>query len=873
MYIYVLQQKPFLPPPPSARDRPSRNASAASDSSSIIFSPKTPRTGAGSVDTSSQEASLFRTSQDEPTSGWFTPTGGNDSLFEDAVSGGGGSGEGAGEPPPPPPKESNASILSQFDVFTELDPLGTGRSKPYIDKKLFFQELKNPPKKVLKDLVTETVPADSTLFCANFDSFPQPNSNSSGAAAATATLFQTDPFAEGDPFQDEFAKAPDPFDTDFVFNKPPDIILASGRPPADKLQPLFPAASNRSPIQRTTITTTTTTKLHENLSLDISSESESAPEPPPRPATNLTPIKPPPLPPKKQPGDLAMKPPPRPPHIEDAHYDYMDNYETGFASTLNNKDQQTPPLPVPARKSRFDADFSTVIPQRPKKFQHNNNNSSSAVQQQEDDYLQPIIAPPKRNPSAAATMNMNSAGPILLPPPSMKKDSSKRTHLNQSSQKNSQSVASYLESKPKFMSTIAASTTDKLNLTPDTLDITLSQLTLSGLNELANKLNIPASQLSNMTLVQLTSYLSNYMKDGSNTNNTVDSASPTSAITSDATFPTFKADFAANVNDMNTNTTKAEPYDRYAVFRELLQQDTTTIDNNNETPIEVEEEDIQQQDEEIKEDENDPSTICKIEKIVKVSKATTPDQLKQIQIESKEKHKPTFENNSNKTDRYAALRDIIIEDVVIPSTEVKENNVENESNEDVEQLKDEQVKVMSEEEQNDLNQDLKQKRLSKEDVNNDEIVESNNIEYDLSKSEKIKSPVPVPVSEIIQTPNHHITTSGSVSDAMSGSSPEVDNVQNTTDTVTKNKKNVENTVRESWAIFDTPRRDAKEKQAQSEEGVSPWSSDSKEFGNGSPSEWHQQRRDSGDWNRRRRNRDGTWWENQTDVKGVITHIK
>jgi len=33
-----------------------------------------------------------------------------------------------------------------------LDPLGTGRTRPYVDKKYFFQELKNPPKKLLKEL-------------------------------------------------------------------------------------------------------------------------------------------------------------------------------------------------------------------------------------------------------------------------------------------------------------------------------------------------------------------------------------------------------------------------------------------------------------------------------------------------------------------------------------------------------------------------------------------------------------------------------------------------------------------------------------------------------------------------------------------------
>lgn len=39
-----------------------------------------------------------------------------------------------------------------IDAFSDLDPLGTGKIRPYIDKKYFFQDLKNPPKKVLKDL-------------------------------------------------------------------------------------------------------------------------------------------------------------------------------------------------------------------------------------------------------------------------------------------------------------------------------------------------------------------------------------------------------------------------------------------------------------------------------------------------------------------------------------------------------------------------------------------------------------------------------------------------------------------------------------------------------------------------------------------------
>lgn len=44
------------------------------------------------------------------------------------------------------------SIAHYIDAFSDLDPLGTGKIRPYIDKKYFFQDLKNPPKKVLKDL-------------------------------------------------------------------------------------------------------------------------------------------------------------------------------------------------------------------------------------------------------------------------------------------------------------------------------------------------------------------------------------------------------------------------------------------------------------------------------------------------------------------------------------------------------------------------------------------------------------------------------------------------------------------------------------------------------------------------------------------------
>ncbi|XP_035229885.1 protein disabled-like, partial [Stegodyphus dumicola] len=53
-------------------------------------------------------------------------------------------------PPAKPPRLSK-SASPDLSVFAELDPLG--KDRPYKDKTEFFQDVKNPPKKVLNDLV------------------------------------------------------------------------------------------------------------------------------------------------------------------------------------------------------------------------------------------------------------------------------------------------------------------------------------------------------------------------------------------------------------------------------------------------------------------------------------------------------------------------------------------------------------------------------------------------------------------------------------------------------------------------------------------------------------------------------------------------
>lgn len=153
--------------------------------------------------------------------------------------------------------------------------LGTGKIRPYVDKKHFFQELKNPPKKVLKDLVPQTNQELNT--------FEQKSNN-----LFKASVFDGDPFGE-DPFkEDPFAEADflkqDPFNTD-------NCVLTGERTAVGLFKQSFA-------FQNDTLTHI------------------EAPAPPPRPlATNIVQIEPPPLPPKK------VKPPPRPPHHEEARFE------------------------------------------------------------------------------------------------------------------------------------------------------------------------------------------------------------------------------------------------------------------------------------------------------------------------------------------------------------------------------------------------------------------------------------------------------------------------------------------------------------------------------------------------------------------------
>ncbi|KAI8420230.1 hypothetical protein MSG28_008772 [Choristoneura fumiferana] len=284
-------------------------------------------------------------------------------------------------PPPPPPQPPRAAAdplpCCSYDVFTELDPLGTGRSKPYVDKKLFFQELKNPPKKVLKDLVPTQlltdIPAEKPGdYQATMTSLSRQSGGTvsigrplcPGHFFATVDPFEeTDPFDSTDPFSESFKD--DPFTSMQEFPKAPRDAGAVLREEVKRkltredrgegegrnvfngpLQvTLPPEPVPKSPrLQRQNTTDTSAIRQRPQPSSKLSVDNASPP---------------PPLPPKKI-SELAIaRPPPRPPQPDD----------------------EGPPLPRPVRKKEPLADRSM----KPRL-------SSAATTSSEDEYLSP--APP-----------------------------------------------------------------------------------------------------------------------------------------------------------------------------------------------------------------------------------------------------------------------------------------------------------------------------------------------------------------------------------------------------------------------------------------------------------------------------------------------
>jgi len=501
----------------------------------------------------------------------------------------------------------------QIDVFTELDPLGTGLIKPYVDKKDFFQHLKNPPKKVLKDLVstnssdsfptnfnitTSTECLESTKTqnelssrdsedsnFANFDRFDENEASQSSQQKVDSpkkevvsrsihhqplsvslppeetTLSKTTVASGGSAIlrsidrdstesTQGLVKLPSPKKyIQSVRKREFDIDLPTGKAQSMESNKQFPvdfSITNESPASPLR---SCSSDANSRLS-SSSAELDLVPEPPPRGAGNIL-INPPPLPPKKQGARGGARPPPRPPHTE-GHFQYDFPQRDASPSPTKIVKNRSPPREI--KGHQFDDNFS-----------------------------------PPPQISGKADFTTTSAF-----------EDSFSTMI---------SSTTSLSSVPFTNSSSTVPVTDSKKIKPP-LDITLSQLTSSwtNLDELASSLGMTVQQLTSLTLTQLTQCLTSLsaketaVSDAEETppittttikEQTMVSPKSTSSLSSlaskslETTCGLNSSSFVCS-ESLKTNyesETKQDPtYDKYAVFRELLEMEQ--MERKEETKVE-----------------------------------------------------------------------------------------------------------------------------------------------------------------------------------------------------------------------------------------------------------------------------------------------
>ncbi|KAI4498966.1 hypothetical protein M0802_005832 [Mischocyttarus mexicanus] len=529
------------------------------------------------------------------------------------------------------PRSSQAKS-PQIDVFTELDPLGTGLIKPYVDKKDFFQHLKNPPKKVLKDLVktnsTDTFPTNFNLRSdtsdsiklqndlplkegdrheegnfANFDRFDeneamqssilqkadspqkkdilsrpthhQPLSvslppeetptkstfsggvnissvNSVNAGGMTCVNNKIEKDSTESIQQHNLVKLPSPkkylqsvrkreFDIELSGNK------SSQQSSIDKPFPVDFSTTSDSPASPLR---SCSSDANSRLS-SSSAELDIVPEPPPRGVGSIM-INPPPLPPKKQTVRGVIKPPPRPPYNEGHfHYDFIVEREESSPSPTRTKERKK--SPIRDNKSQFDDNFSPPPPAPPSSSSSLLSSSSSLSSSSQLTARTDLI-------STITTSAFEDSFSSMIPT------------TNLSTFFNSTSTATVTTKKPK-----------------PSLDITLSQLTSANLDELASSLGMTVQQLTSLTLQQLTKCLANLSSKEStiesNENKPVQPIKEQLPITkqsssnnstckiSETSFVSGEPLFKANFDQVPMKKEQEPAYDKYAVFRELLEME------------------------------------------------------------------------------------------------------------------------------------------------------------------------------------------------------------------------------------------------------------------------------------------------------------
>ncbi|KAL0279352.1 UNVERIFIED_CONTAM: hypothetical protein PYX00_000935 [Menopon gallinae] len=473
------------------------------------------------------------------------------------------------------------------DVFMELDPLGSGWVKPYVDKKDFFQDLKNPPKKVLKELLTEHSSSENShglLSQLENNKSPQtsnstPNKELSSSRATATTLSgfpsakegsnggryskidpfdDTDPFEKADPFYGKSfgnsVELPSIFSEKSFDGVFPEATAFDKSAKEDELTSpnIFPS-SLHGPLRVSLPPEKADTNTPISLS-SLTSKFRSSPSPPEESKTlrrrNYQVL-------KQCAEDRGEDTPRSPVHDEF----FCSNRSPKISSSYSPKTQvkafnkekafpaqkinkfwneefvESSPDPPPKPKAAL---FSIKPPPLPPKKQ-NQPRPPARPPSLEDagghyDYLRNQEAKEQKSPGRKP----KSILPLLPPPP----------------QRKTTEVKSQSDGKAK-------------EGTGSVFNITLNQLDNTGLENLAVTLGIPSDHIYNMTLQELTQRLSvKYLN----------------ASVSKQAEP-FKADFESNFGKME-HINSAPPYDKYAVFKELIENDNKTI-SGGEVPEDV----------------------------------------------------------------------------------------------------------------------------------------------------------------------------------------------------------------------------------------------------------------------------------------------
>lgn len=552
---------------------------------------------------------------------------------------------------------------------------------------------------------------------------------------------------------------------------------------------------------------------------------EIAPEPPPRPTTNITTIKPPPLPPKRQQAGPVIKPPPRPPHTDEhPHYDYIENYETSSSPTMQDEDNlRSPPIPVPARRPRFGDSNLGNVPQRPRR-------QLPVAKSDDNDYLPPfpLLPPPqKKSPASDSSKNGQAAKP--RPPAAT-------------------TIASLLQSAANATTTMAEEQPSKLQQTKS-LDITLNQLTKTGLADLAATLGVSPGHLSNMTLQDLTKCLSQL------SGNSQDDQRESEGIKRDkyATLresvdeePMFKAEF--ETTKTTEDVFQEAPFDKYAVFRELMVEQNGNEETEMNTTATV----------------TTTTTTTTTTATASISIATTSVISAPIVAcgdESKTSLQPVAETKVEEStpkeqteDRYAALREISLQETV-PEKEEADTSSERDEAEVTRTEEDYNLLALSREQSESTESPTLETATGREPQS---IIETTILEEDVSALEADNEEAPAPTKDSGPQPSE---------EAANGSSPseKEDTVQSSAAGLKPKEEEVPS-AGESWAKFDGSHfsTDKLASECQSEGGVSPWSSDGKEFNKIPPMAWQEDREDS---RRRRARRSAPWQEDEESEEG------